>query len=246
MARRWSSSAGCGCRPDVLVGLLRRHRSRRRPRRRGRALGEPLAGWLVDQRPALAPHRPPAAPPPEPGRRRAAGAGRAAGAARPVDRTARRHRRVDRHGLGRRFARGRPTGRCWSTSWPGCGPTRAAPSPSARRHRSARAATGRRPGAERDLARLRSSRRSPSRRHGWPMLERAGRRMATDRRDARPAPARRAAVRRRARRARRRATTGPARRTGALSPWAVVTYLLGGALADGTVDHAEVRRASAG
>ena len=27
-----------------------------------------------------------------------------------------------------------------------------------------------------------------------------------------------------------------------LSPWAVVTYLLGGVLADGTVDHAEVRR----
>ena len=31
-----------------------------------------------------------------------------------------------------------------------------------------------------------------------------------------------------------------------LSPWAVVTYLLGGALADGTVDHARSTSASAG
>ena len=60
-----------------------------------------------------------------------------------------------------------------------------------------------------------------------------------DRRDATPPAPRRAALRRRAAGAWSASTTGRSRRSGACSPWAVVTYVLG----DGEADHAEVRRA---
>ena len=58
--------------------------------------------------------------------------------------------------------------------------------------------------------------------------------MATDGQRARPPPARRGPVRRRARRAGRHVDDRPRPPNWRLSPWAVVTYLLGGALRDGT------------
>ncbi len=51
--------------PDVLVGLLRRHQRDAARAARVVRIGEPLAGWLLDQRPALAPTARRPAPPPD-------------------------------------------------------------------------------------------------------------------------------------------------------------------------------------